>query len=252
MTKYFRKILTVTALVSVFTNNSFAFADEVTGKSDSQLESSRWKARPSRTSMEIPEVCFEVKKILDEPENKNFDKPYIKNAEFVIPSRYKDFTLPKWKDVKIDEAKELMTDEQLDYLDLRKKNKESPPITQTAEVDLNYDGTNEKVFRFRYDDKKRAPELIKYYRCPSSPKGAHMIGMEESYLFYYKDKVYVVATEGISSIGIRKVERNDNFYNYSRSVICSVGLMPPYKELAGKAFDKDYKKMIKSIRKQKK
>jgi len=57
------------------------------------------------------ELCQEIKKILDEPENKNFGKPYLTNSEFVIPKKYSNFQVPVWQDVSMEELPKYMASE---------------------------------------------------------------------------------------------------------------------------------------------
>ncbi len=99
------------------------------------------------------ELCRQVARILNEPENEKFNKSiFFPDGEFVIPAKYSDFSLPKWEDVpREDLTKYVKSKEWLakvkKYEDEHQDEADKLRIQKTN-LDLDRDGVDEVVLRF--------------------------------------------------------------------------------------------------------
>lgn len=157
------------------------------------------------------ELCKEVKQVLDDPENKSYADPYIKNPEFKIPKKYKNFALPKWEDISVEEGLALMKEgktskkitafnkgEEFGNLNPKKYGITDKFIMQKATIDFDHDGNKDTMLRYRMNgDNIVYDHNWSCYIADANREDASIFQSfnqsylnDRCYLFYYKGKIF--------------------------------------------------------------
>lgn len=194
------------------------------------------------------QLCRDVKKILDDPENKRFAEPFISSPHFNIPKKYKDFALPKWEIVAMEDwSKYISPDSALAEYIGKLSEEEKPELKiHKANIDLDRDGKREVVLHVeKYG--KREVERQKIFEHPSketyyvadvdaqtrtskefNKKHAH----EWAYLFYYKGLIYRIIHPEPAFLFIDTPKLGSDFYMLPT---CIMSLTPEEKKKRSKA-----------------
>ncbi len=149
------------------------------------------------------ELCQEIKQILNEPENANFMGVYsrkilnIKNefisSQFLIPKKYKNFKDPVWENIKFEDLSKYSLPNQLlnNFISLAKTNKTQ--IAQKTKLDLDHDGKNDEIIRFKVNDKRDSWHCfvsdINEQSIMSNSYNKSYLG-DDCHLFSYKGKIF--------------------------------------------------------------
>lgn len=157
------------------------------------------------------QLCREVKQMLDEPENKHFGEPFRAGPEFPISKKYKNFSLPTWKDIPAsDLPKYMKKGPALKAIEDFNEGKQNGillhgakyGVTQKMQIQKTYidfdgDGKRENIIRYRpggnsiiyqkilwslyVEDANEETTLSKRYNRHKTAK---------HFLFYYKGKTF--------------------------------------------------------------
>jgi len=249
------KTLTSLAVAMAFLLAGSAFGDEVKTKSKNQ-NNSKFFIRTGRSH----EICREVKKILDEPENKNFGEPYITNSEFVIPEKYTDFELPVWQDVSMEELPKYMASEWMNKIkeyNEKYKSEGAKVLIQRTEIDLDGDGKEEDVLQFKATNPKRGvrgtlgPQV---WHCFVSDVIPSVISKNhndlnngiasECVLLKYKNKAFRAENSSFDNLQILKPITGTGV-DFGFLNICNIDFTPSKQKKARKALKEHMKKLDK-------
>ncbi len=197
------------------------------------------------------ELCRQVARILDEPENKKFvELGFYRQTDFEISKKYTNFSLPDWEDVKRDDLDKYVKSESWlaaikKYEDTHSDPKEKL-IIQKANLDIDDDGIDEVVLRFgnyqhsilywsAFVSDVNPSVVTKGYNEGLSGFGAY------ARPFKYKNKVYQIGSSGFDSVVVEDpVHAAGNFVTYP---MCFISLTP----LAQKSASKEWKKFEEQI-----
>lgn len=174
-----------------------AFADKV--KTGLDAESLPPKASSKfwlKANAKLP-LCQELKKIFNEPENEKFIKVREKikggipgeyrfsDSQFVIPKKYKNFRLPAWEDVPLEDVSKYLSPGTGMKGKITAQNN-----PQKTKIDLDHDGKGEVIIRFQ--------ESANLWRCYVSDIEPTIISTNynknatgnDCKFFYYKGRPY--------------------------------------------------------------
>ena len=156
------KINSLKTLTSLAVAMAFLFAGSAFGEEEAKVSikkpSKFWVVDGKPLDRMTLDLCKDLKKVLNEPENKNFGEPYITNSEFIIPKKYKDFREPVWQDVSMEELPQYMASEWLNKIKQYNEDYKSESfkfLTQRTRVDLNHDGIKDDILRLKPNNNKR-------------------------------------------------------------------------------------------------
>lgn len=179
------------------------------------------------------ELCQEIEKILKEPENKDFAEPYLTNPDFIIPKKYKNFTVPKWENVALEDLSKYIkpgrvlskiqdfnNQKQVPWLPHGKKyGITQKMVVQKTKLDFDNDGDEDVILRYKTDsDSIIYEEGGKQWLCyvsdakEENPLTRGYNGANDNYydlqsecsLFFYKGKVFEVHNFSTVSFGVFK------------------------------------------------
>ena len=162
MTKSSKTILTLALTIFTVLFLNSAFAELV--KSESKPIKSAQKTKSFYVSSREPylsdddnELCRITAKILNEPENQRFSEiGFSENVEFVIPEKYKDFSLPHWEDVSREDFTKYIKSERWlkDVTDYEKRFKSvsAKAVLRKTQLDLNHDGKKEEIIQLQFSN----------------------------------------------------------------------------------------------------
>ncbi|MBL6664884.1 MAG: hypothetical protein ISQ34_03480 [Rickettsiales bacterium] len=163
----FSKLFFITIFVTIL-QTTFAYAGDFYIKKGKQFE-----------------LCKEVKQILDEPENRDYFVPFVKNSEFVIPKKYKNFGFPEWEDISSKDLPKYMKSGKYlnmiqDFNDQKRiimgnrypatirygkdYGVEQKFLIQKAYIDVDNNGKKEDVIRYKLDDSSIVYSLYSGWR----------------------------------------------------------------------------------------
>jgi len=233
------KTLTSLAVAVSFLLAGSAFGDEKTKVSI---------RKPSKFYVEDGkhlQLCRDIKKILDDPINKDFGEPFMMDADFKIPKQFKDFALPKWEDIDVKDLPQYMAkdSERLQAINAKSEEEKSELRIQKTSIDLDHDGKNEVVLRIGL--KKRIVDSSYVADADEQTVTSREFNKKHSagFLFYYKGLIYraknVFDAILVYTPEAAPAELTDLYMLYT----CAISLKPDALKAARTALYK-YNKMI--------
>jgi hypothetical protein len=255
MTKSLRKFL---ALFAAFLMVGVGFKAEA--KTKAKVNTSKFYISKEADYIRDNErqLCEEVVRIVNGPENKNFANPRLRNAEFVIPEKNTNFQFLTWEDVPSEDAAKYMApSERLNAIKQFNQDHrdEAKILMQKTVLDLDKDGSSEEILRYRSSDKTSEIEGTigtDAWFCyvgdivPSIVSRGYNTAYDTSYdcyLFSYKGKIFQSSTYGFYSFGIHRPALVDGG-EFAVSPRCTIEFDPTQRQLEEmrKVFDKKEKR----------
>ena len=242
-----KKILTLALTVFTVLFFNSAFAEAVKSESNQKASS---KNKPSKFYIQDGkqlELCRDLKKILDDPENINFGEPFMQNAEFAIPKSYKDFRTVKWEDVpEKDVPKYIASPKILEiFSGFKERNKNTGKffVFKKTNVDFDNDGSKEVILSHSPSD------MLGFSSCHVSDIPETVVSQtyntmyaSQCYLFYYKGRIYS-ARYDTGAIGVHEPKTNHaKQKTFFPERVCTLVLTPAADKAASKALDEEVAK----------
>jgi hypothetical protein len=248
MTKSSKTILTLALTIFTVLFFNSAFAEAVKSESNQKASS---KNKPSKFYIQDGkqlELCRDIKKILDDPENINFGEPFMQNAEFAIPKSYKDFRAVKWEDVpEKDVTKYIASPKILEiFSGFKERNKNTGKffVFKKTNVDFDNDGSKEVILSHSPSD------MLGFSSCHVSDIPETVVSQtyntmyaSQCYLFYYKGRIYSASASNIKSIAIDEPQTSRaKQKTFFPEPVCRLVLTPAAYKISSKALDEEVAK----------
>jgi hypothetical protein len=239
MKKYLSKALLITSLANTLLIGNFTFADEVKKNSTTKTESRFYIQKGSQIKL-----CREVKQILDETENIDFGRPYLANSEFVIPTKYKNFSLPKWENISFEDFLKYISPDS-DYLatlNTIDNTKKEALLTRITKFDLNHDGIDENVLGIKLKNEKMQRCYVSDLNKSQNDSSTYnKYSFDNCYLFYYDGRAFDIHRSFVDSLLIYE-PISGNGIGFGMKQICAINMTKKSSSKALKALEEEVNK----------